>query len=125
MFTVLENFYSNHASCNSAVKPMNLGNNPHHTSYTADSYKKVDVVFQPVRNIDDSEYVALVEDETDIMRHIKNDHKIDYPVGIEDGSNKDYDMFSVGDDSINNFFIGSITVVGLFILFSFLQKHNK
>lgn len=39
---------------------------------------------------------------------------------VDDEDNKD--IFSLGKDSIKTFYIGSITVIGLFILFRFMNK---
>jgi hypothetical protein len=40
----------------------------------------------------------------------------------EDDEDETLDMFSLGGDSIKTFYIGSITVVGLFILYRMLTK---
>lgn len=134
MFKVLENFYSNHTQPNCNFKPMNLGNNLYHTQYNPESYKKVDVVFQPMNQIKATSYIALIEEEevVHIDANLLPSSDIELPVGVispevstDDDSSKKSNTFSVGDDVVNNFFVGSITVVGLFILFSFLQKHNK
>ena len=40
---------------------------------------------------------------------------------VDDEDNKD--IFSLGKDPVKTFYIGSITVIGLFVLFRLIQKN--
>lgn len=117
MFKAIENFYSNHTQSN--ITPMNLGNKLYQSPYTPVTYKNVNVVFQPMKHKEDADYVAIIDEEP-VTIHNDLIEKPEFIAPVED-----VNMFSIGDDVINNFFVGSVTVVGLFVLFSFLQKHNK
>ena len=44
------------------------------------------------------------------------------PTGIDDAYEMPINRFSIGDDKISQFFIASFTVVGLFVLFRFMNK---
>ena len=113
-------------------KSINLGNSQiqgilasklNSEKYTIDSKKdNTNVIFQPSGSF----FSPLVHDE-------KNDY------GFFDSSNNDHDndddnddddnkmingTFNFINDPINSFFIGSITVVGLFVLFRLLQKNK-
>jgi len=44
------------------------------------------------------------------------------PTGIHAAYGEPVNRFSVGDDKISQFFIGSFTVVGLFVLYRFMNK---
>jgi hypothetical protein len=41
---------------------------------------------------------------------------------VDDAYGRHMNRFSVGDDKISQFFIGSFTVVGLFVLYRFMHK---
>ena len=44
------------------------------------------------------------------------------PTGIHDAYGEPMNRFAIGDDKISQFFIGSFTVVGLFVLYRFMNK---
>lgn len=84
--------------------------------YNSTNKKNVDVVFQP----NGDSYNAYVDYDIGYdISHIHIDVKED-PVESE----KKPDMFSIGSNTINHFFIGSMTVVGLFVLYRILQKNK-
>jgi hypothetical protein len=104
--------------------------------------QKMDVGFRPIVQPEGKlQYVAIIEtgeeliidDSSDSESESKNHNelyekgKIYAPlVNSKDKSNEDEsnkpDMFSLGNDPIKTFYIGSITVVGLFILYRILTK---
>jgi hypothetical protein len=44
------------------------------------------------------------------------------PTGIHAAYDDPMNRFAIGDDKISQFFIGSFTVVGLFVLYRFMNK---
>ena len=111
-------------------KSINLGNSQiqgilasklNSEKYTIDSKKdNTNVIFQPSGSF----FSPLVHDD-------KNDY------GFFDSSNNEEEeddnddnkmingTFNFINDPINSFFIGSITVVGLFVLYRMMEKYNK
>jgi hypothetical protein len=81
--------------------------------YESANNKTIDVVFQP----NGDSYNAIV------------DYEIGYDISNLDHSN-DNSMKSaeeprdIFNNTINQFFIGSITVIGLFMVYRMLQKHR-
>ena len=73
----------------------------------------MNVVFQP----NDVFYSSLIEDES------KNEES-DIEIDTSNNELKEKDIFVFIKDPINSFFIGSITVVGLFVLFRLLNKNK-
>jgi hypothetical protein len=109
---------------------------------TATPYKPTNVIrmgvsFKPVQQQNgNSTYVALVDDNNDVGLPIDNDCTIEdtefsklykkgeiyaTPTPSDDDDDKK-DIFSLGKDPIKVFYIGSITVVGLYILFRIISK---
>jgi hypothetical protein len=85
--------------------------------YNSSNNKSLDVVFQP----NGDSYHTLVDDDigydiSNIPRKSSNDNM------IESDDKSSYDVFHIGDNPINQFFIASVTVVGLFVLYRMLQK---
>jgi hypothetical protein len=76
---------------------------------------KINVEFQP----NGSFYSSLADDNNN------NNNKNDLldSSNNEESNNKN-DIFGYVNNPINTFFIGSITVVGLFVLFRLLQKNK-
>jgi len=103
---------------------------------------KQDVVFQPNKPTTNSHinYIALIETEEVIhsdsnsdneneppFKQLYNDHQIYSNPTLEQRPTQSQspptpDPFSLGKDPIKTFYIGSITVVGLYILYKILNK---
>jgi hypothetical protein len=60
------------------------------------------------------EDMHIIEHETIVM---ETD-----PAPADSSENSKRGIFSIGDSYVNTFYVGSITVVGLFILFRMMQK---
>ena len=113
---------------------------PTATPYKPTNVMKMGVSFKPVQQQNgNSTYVALVDDDNDVGLPIDNDCTIEdtefsklykkgeiyaTPTPSDDDENDENDknIFSLGQDPIKTFYIGSITVVGLYILFRILSK---
>lgn len=85
----------------------------------------LNVVFLPVMINNESKYITTVTDNTTNESHIKN--MIPYseiPLGeqAQQEENKPISIFDIGANPIAGFYIGSVTVVGLYILFRLLHK---
>ena len=109
--------------------------------YQPTTIQKMDVGFRPIVQPEGKvQYVAIIEtgedlivdDSSDSESESKNHNElyenekiyaplVNSPNNCQDDSNKP-DMFSLGNDPIKTFYIGSITVVGLFILYRILTK---
>jgi hypothetical protein len=68
------------------------------------------VVFQQLG----SSYDAFIDNED------SSDDEVDTSSNTVE--RKEVNIYSFGKDPVNQFFIGSVTVVGLFLLYRFLQK---
>lgn len=112
--------------------------------YQPTTIQKMDVGFRPIVQPEGKlQYVAIIETGEELIIDDSSDsesetqkkthdelyekRKIYTPlVNSKDKSNEDEsnkpDMFSLGNDPIKTFYIGSITVVGLFILYRILTK---
>ena len=83
--------------------------------YDANNEKSnINVVFQP----NDVFYSSLVEDKN------KKEESDDEIIDSSNNELKEKDIFVFIKDPINSLFIGSITVVGLFVLFRLLNKNK-
>lgn len=80
---------------------------------TNNENNNMNVVFQP----NDVFYSSLVEDK-------EKKEESDIEIDISSNELKEKDIFVFIKDPINSFFIGSITVVGLFVLFRLLNKNK-
>jgi hypothetical protein len=95
-------------------------------TYNSTKQKSGYVVFQP----NGDSYNALVEDDIgyDISNiQLSDERQTDRPDNKSDAhtrSNMKRDMFDVGSHPINHFFVGSITVIGLLVLYRFLHKNK-
>lgn len=108
-------------------KPNCTKSNP----YIPSTIGTLDVYFHPIKNPSGTvNYVALVEkDDENVV--IPSNMVLDND-DISDDENESVneyekttgknDIFSLDNDYINTFYIGSITVVGLYILFRILDK---
>jgi len=111
--------------------------------YQPTTIQKMDVGFRPIVQPEGKlQYVAIIETGEDLIMDDSSDSEsetqkkthdelyekrkiytplVNSPNNCQDDSNKP-DMFSLGNDPIKTFYIGSITVVGLFILYRILIK---
>jgi hypothetical protein len=95
--------------------------------YTPSITSTMDVSFQPIKNSTGSvNYVALIEnDETNknitSLFDKNTEDTISDTSEINDSTNTN-DIFSLDNDYVKTFYIGSITVIGLYILFRILDK---
>jgi hypothetical protein len=92
-----------------------LGN---YASYKSESVNSTKVEFQPDKST--GYYSAVVlnsnmatdESDTEDISENRISHK----------TSNETPIFSIGKNPVNGFFIGSVTVLGLFILYRLLQK---
>lgn len=103
------------------------------TPYQPSNVPKTDVVFRPIKQPSGNvQYVALIDSKEEIIEEEEEEtgenteFKQLYKSGniyatTQPGVDKK-DPFSFGDDPIKTFYIGSITAVGLFILYRILTK---
>jgi len=105
-------------------KPNCTKSNP----YIPSTIGTLDVYFHPIKNPSGTvNYVALVEkdDENVVIPSNMVLDKDDISDEIEseyEKTTEKNDIFSLDNDYIKTFYIGSITVVGLYILFRILDK---
>lgn len=109
------------------------------TPYKPTMKPKMDVSFVPVKQqngtknyialIDHDENVGLPIDEsetvnsgTEFSKLYKKGEIYATPTPDEDDDEKIDNIFSLGNDPVKVFYIGSITVVGLYILYRILSK---
>ena len=87
----------------------------------------LNVVFLPVMVNGTSKYITAATDHTDNEIHVENMAEYSEEVIIIDSDKKDekpapISVFSIGQNTTASFYIGSVTVVGLYILFCLLRK---
>ena len=94
--------------------------------YTPSNSGSMDVSFHPLKNTTGTvNYVALIENENEkskivIPKELKvEDDDCAYSNNTIMNTN---DIFNLDNDYIKTFYIGSITVVGLYILYRILDK---
>ena len=88
--------------------------------YTVEN-KKTNVVFEPTGNF----FAPLADNNVIDTSNNKDDEEEEEEDEEEDDdTDKKKGRFQFINDPINTFFIGSITVVGLFVLFRMLQKNK-
>lgn len=111
------------------------------TPYKSSMIPKMDVSFKPIQQANGNKtLVALVDEDGDIGLPIDSECTIadtefsklykkgeiyatPTPDADDDDNDKKYrNVFSLGNDPVNVFYIGSVTVVGLYILFRILSK---
>jgi hypothetical protein len=114
----------------------NLGN-----PYKPTTIPKIDVSFVPVNNekLGIKSYIAIVQDDNDVglpldepdvansgtefSKLYKQGGIYATPTPDDDDDDKNTgDIFSLGKDPVKVFYIGSVTVVGLYILYRILTK---
>jgi hypothetical protein len=98
------------------------------------SVSKQDVIFQPVQTPDNASvnYIAVIESKEVVHEESDSDDENEPPFKQLYNDRQIYsnptlaqspeDPFSLGNDVIKTFYIGSITVVGLYILYKILNK---
>jgi hypothetical protein len=98
--------------------------NPYYPSTT----NKMDVSFHPVKNESGTQhYIALIENDNENVKiplNVKINDSLESINSLDSVDSLDYkkDEFNLDNDYIKTFYIGSITVVGLYILFRILDK---
>ena len=105
------------------------------TPYQPSVIPKTDVVFRPIKQPSGNvQYVALIDSKEEIIEEEETKEECDENTEFKQlyNSGNIYattqpsvdkkDPFSFGDDPIKTFYIGSITAVGLFILYRILTK---
>jgi hypothetical protein len=112
----------------------NLGN-----PYKQTTTPKIDVSFVPIKGHGVKNYIAVVADDNDVglpldepdvansgtefSKLYKQGGIYATPTPDEDDDDEEIiDMFSLGKDPVKVFYIGSVTVVGLYILYRILSK---
>ena len=97
-----------------------LGN---YSNYKPSTEKKIDVVFQP-----DGYYSVLALNSNGgdgIGYELSNDDSTDIsniPNDMAEEEQSEKPIYSFGSNPINGFFLGSVTVLGLFLLYRLLKK---
>jgi hypothetical protein len=99
-----------------------------YSSYQPIAQKKIDVVFQP--DLSSGYYSVLSMNnngENDIGYHLSNDESSDSSNENNDISGNDEEksekpIYLFGSNPVNGIFIGSVTVLGLFLLYRLLKK---
>jgi hypothetical protein len=98
--------------------------------YTPSNSGIMDVSFLPIKNATGTvNYVALIENENEkakisIPKELVVEDDIDDSCSDDSNKNntKTIDIFDLENDYVKTFYIGSITVVGLYILYRILNK---
>jgi hypothetical protein len=93
------------------------------TPYEPADPNPLNVVFLPVMSDNESKYITAVSDNSDNEIYVKNmiPHS-EVSVGEQQQEKKPVSLFDIGANPIAEFYIGSVTVVGLYILFRLLHK---
>lgn len=114
MFTTVQSYNLGKSTC--------INTKPYYSSMNT-----MDVSFKPVKTPNgNANYIAILEnDDENIMvpdneYDNKSESESDTSYNINHSDN--LDIYTLGNDSIKSFYIGSITVVGLFILYRILDK---
>jgi hypothetical protein len=100
------------------------------TPFTPSNSGIMDVSFLPVKNTTGTvNYVALIENENEkakisIPKELIVEDETDDSCSDDSNKNntKTVDIFDLENDYVKTFYIGSITVVGLYILYRILDK---
>jgi len=95
-----------------------LGN---YSAYKPSTQQKIDVVFQP--DLSNGYYSALALNP---MGGNGIGYDLDQDIDIsgqeQNGNKEEKPIYSIGKNPINGLFIGTVTVLGLFVLYRMLQK---
>ena len=119
MFSTIHSSSLGKSNCGSAI------GNP----YTPSTTSTINVSFRPMKNTTGNmNYIALIENDNEniiIPPDMKGDNEYEdsYSDTITDNINTNTnDIFYMNNDYVKTFYIGSITVVGLYILFRILDR---
>lgn len=100
-----------------------------YSSYQPTAQKKIDVVFQP--DLSSGYYSVLSMNnngENNIGYDLSNDDSNSYSsnenndISGNDEEQSEKPIYSFGSNPVNGIFIGSVTVLGLFLLYRLLKK---
>lgn len=104
--------------------------NPKQTPFQPTNFPKMDVSFRPLTQPDGKkQYVAIIDTEEELV--IKDDKSVscqeeEYKAGAIYAPTttpaESKDPFSLGGDPIKTFYAGSITVLGLYLLYRLLNR---
>ncbi len=113
-------------------------NNMNSKQFYPSTITSTDISFYPIKNPNGNvNYIPVVEKETEQVNIpanmvIKEETKSEserlynnrniYDTNVDDDTDDRKNIFSLENDYIKTFYIGSITVVGLYILFRILDK---
>jgi hypothetical protein len=98
--------------------------------YTPSNSSNMNVSFHPIKNTTGTmNYVALVENENEkakivIPKEMSIEDEDDTCSGSSISNLNTTDIFDIDNDYVKTFYIGSITVVGLYILYRILDKRK-
>jgi hypothetical protein len=97
-----------------------------YSTFQPSDENKIDVVFQP--DLSNGYYSVLALNRMggdgigyDLSNDLSNNDNIDYDISGQDQI-QEKPLYSFGSNPINGFFIGSVTILGLFVLYRLLQK---
>ncbi len=82
----------------------------------------LNVVFLPVMNNTETKFITAVTDNTNNEIHVENIAPYNHIDNVEEKEEKPNSIFHIGNNPAAGFYFGSITVVGLYILFRLLHK---
>jgi len=115
MYSPIESSSSVKSNCGCAKS------NPYYPSTT----NAMDVSFHPIKNESGTQhYIALIENDNENVKIPSNMKINESSDSLDSLDSSDYkkDEFNLDNEYIKTFYIGSITVVGLYILFRILDK---
>ena len=112
------------------VDSKSLGN---YSNYKASEEKKMDVVFKPdvsngfysILSLNMGGYGVgydLTHDSSNNSHHSDSETDSEYDISGQNQLEGQKPLYSVGKSPINNVFIGSVTVLGIYLLYRLLQK---
>jgi len=118
---------TDYASIDSIKDYKNLGN---YSTFQPSIQNKIDVALQPDSSSGFLSILALNplggnSIGYDLSNSSNNDHDesdTEDISGNDDNSKKEKPIYSIGTNPINGFFIGSVTVLGLFVLYRLFKK---
>lgn len=95
---------------------------PKQTPFQPTKIPKMDVSFRPLTQPGGStQYVAIIETEEELV--IKDDDCLEEEEEEHGAATREpKDPFSLGGDPIKTFYVGSITVLGLYLLYKILNR---
>lgn len=99
-----------------------------HTSFSC-SEKPMGISFLPVKNVNGNfnytpvlNTLSMKSDATELKYKTASIPTPVFALPPDDDNRRRPDIYSIGDDMIKTFYVGSVTIVGLFILYRILQK---